>query len=203
MRSLPRSFYTRCDAVEIARELLGKKIVTRMNGVLTSGIICETEAYAGVTDRASHAFGGRRTDRTETMYAPGGTAYVYLCYGVHSLFNVVTGAKDVPHAVLIRGIIPQEGIEIMKMRAAAGKLNGKSGIGPGKASRLLGIHYRHSGYDLVEGNRADGTVFMDIEDAGIMIPAQSIITGPRVGVDYAGEDALLPYRFRFAADVAG
>src|SRR4051812_13883405 len=99
---LPESFYTRKDVVKIARELLGKVLVTKFNGILTAGLIVETEAYAGVADKASHAYGGRRTNRTEVMYAAGGVSYVYLCYGIHHLFNIVTNIADVPHAILIR-----------------------------------------------------------------------------------------------------
>src|SRR5689334_6239605 len=108
---LPGSFYTRTDVVKIARELLGKVLVTNFDGVHTAGVIVETEAYAGETDKASHAYGGRRTQRTEIMYMHGGAAYVYLCYGIHHLFNVVTNARDTPHAILIRAIEPIEGID--------------------------------------------------------------------------------------------
>jgi len=192
MPLLPLSFFLRNDVVQIARELLGKKIVTRFEGVTTSGIICETEAYAGVTDRASHAYGGRRTARTEVMYAVGGTAYVYLCYGIHSLFNIVTSDAEIPHAVLIRGIIPSDGTEIMLQRTGKTKFTRNPGIGPGKVSKLLGIHYSHSGLKLNQtyppGNHA-----INIEDTGT--DQGSMKACPRVGVDYAGADALLPYRF--------
>ncbi|MEI7501591.1 MAG: DNA-3-methyladenine glycosylase [Bacteroidota bacterium] len=194
---LPRSFYLRPDVVQIARDLLGKHLVTRMSGVTTSGIICETEAYAGVTDRASHAFGGRRTQRTEIMYCPGGTAYIYLCYGVHSLFNVVTNEQDIPHAVLIRGIIPDKGKETMLERTGKVKITKDFGIGPGKVSKLLGIHYSNSGLDLTNVNEnAQAAIW--VEDRSININPADIIAGPRIGVGYAGEDALLPYRFRIS-----
>ena len=103
---LKREFYLREDVVQIAKELLGKVLFTNIGGKITAGIITETEAYAGITDRASHAYNNRRTARTEVMYAVGGTSYVYLCYGIHHLFNVVTNKKDIPHAVLIRAIKP-------------------------------------------------------------------------------------------------
>ena len=119
---LTESFYAREDVVKIARELLGKVLVTNFNGILTSGMIVETEAYAGTTDKASHAYGGRRSARTEIMYMPGGTAYVYLCYGIHHLFNVVTNAINIPHAILIRGIEPIDGIETMLARRGKDKL---------------------------------------------------------------------------------
>ena len=121
---LPYSFYSREDVVLIARELIGKVLVSRINGITTSGIIYETEAYNGIIDSASHAFGGRRTARTEIMYHDGGTAYVYLCYGVHSLFNVVTNRKDIPHAVLIRAINPLDNADIMLKRAGGRALRG-------------------------------------------------------------------------------
>src|SRR5262245_1386965 len=116
MPKLQRSFYLRENVLKIAEELLGKFLVTKFNGVITSGMITEAEAYAGVIDSASHAFKGRRTERTEIMYALGGTAYIYLCYGIHHLFNVVTNEEDVPHAVLIRALEPAEGINLMLKR---------------------------------------------------------------------------------------
>ncbi len=192
---LTRDFFLQSNVTTIARDLLGKHLVTRMDGELTSGIICETEAYAGVTDRASHAFGGRRTARTEVMYATGGIAYVYLCYGVHSLFNVVTNADGIPHAVLIHGIIPLEGKEIMLRRAGKEKLTKEFATGPGEVSKLLGIHYSHSGLILADhpGKRKNPAIW--IEDHGRVIKPDTILQGPRIGVDYAGDDALLPYRF--------
>ena len=185
---LQRSFYTRQDVVQIARDLIGKVLVTNFNGEVTSGIIIETEAYEGVTDRASHAYGGRRTARTEVMYSSGGTAYVYLCYGVHSLFNIVTNKKDIPHAVLIRGIYPSVGIRndedyaLKNLTWSTG-----SGTGPGKVSKLLGIHYSHTGIDLL-GDK------IWLEDRGFEFNDE-ILTGTRIGVQYSGQDALLPYRF--------
>lgn len=185
---LTGDFYTRKDVVQIAKDLLGKVLVTRFEGKLTSGIIVETEAYAGVFDKASHAFGGRRTNRTETMYAKGGTAYVYLCYGIHHLFNVVTNDSDIPHAVLVRGIEPLEGISTMLERRNKEKLTPTLTAGPGALSMALGIHIRHSGLSLF-GNE------MYIEDRDIKLQSNDIIAGSRVGVAYAGEDAYLPYRF--------
>lgn len=193
---LERSFYLRDDVLTIAQELLGKVIVTKNNGHHTAGIITETEAYAGVADRASHAFGGRRTLRNEQMYAIGGTAYVYLCYGIHNLFNIVTNLKDVPHAVLIRAVHPLEGERIMRERRGivgvpyrAGQLAG----GPGTLTTALAIGMEHNGVDLVTGNIA-------IEDRGFHVPTASVRIGPRVGIEGSKEAALLPYRFRVAKD---
>ena len=116
MSKLSADFYQRDDVLLISHELLGKVLCTNFHGKLTSGIIVETEAYAGITDKASHAYGGRRTKRTKTMYASGGTAYVYLCYGIHHLFNIVTNKENIPHAVLIRAIQPRVGIDIILQR---------------------------------------------------------------------------------------
>ena len=184
MKPLPRSFYLREDVVLIARDLLGKVIVSTIGGKTTSGIITETEAYNGTIDRASHAFGGRRTARNAQMYARGGTAYVYLCYGIHHLFNVVTHQVDIPHAVLVRAILPLYGVDVMHDR--------RGGIlrttGPGMVSQALGILTQHNGMDLLSGD-------VRIEDHGIAVHEDRVTCGPRIGVDYAGPDAALPYRF--------
>lgn len=186
---LDLDFYRRTDVVMIARELLGKVLVTRFHQKRCMGIITETEAYAGETDRASHAYGGRRTERTEIMYAGGGVAYVYLIYGIHSLFNVVTNETGVPHAVLIRAIRPIDGIKFMETRRNKPISTKGFCSGPGTLSQAMGIHYSHSGISL-SGDK----IF--IEDNGIIVKDQQIITGPRIGVDYAGADAHRPYRFR-------
>lgn len=187
-KRLPLSFYTRDDVTTIARELLGKRLFSYSAGRLTSGLITETEAYAGETDRASHAFGGRHTKRTDTMYQRGGIAYIYFCYGIHSLLNVVTNERGTPHAVLIRGILPDAGTEIMSERIGR-KVSFKEGIGPGRVTKLLGITFADDREDLITGEK------IGIEETGIKIPDNKIIITPRIGVDYAGEDALLPYRF--------
>ena len=187
---LSQTFYLQKDVVKIARELLGKFIFSSIDGVITGGIITETEAYNGEVDRASHAYGGRRTARTEIMYEEGGTAYVYLCYGIHSLFNIVTNKENIPHAVLIMAIYPVKNIKAMQDRRNKKKNSNENlCIGPGTVSQALGIHYSHSGKSLLGRE-------IWIEDKGIKIPPGKIIIGPRIGVGYAGEDALLPYRFR-------
>jgi DNA-3-methyladenine glycosylase len=185
---LPLSFYKRTDVVKIARELLGKVLVTRFDGIYTSGMIVETEAYAGVTDKASHAYGGRRTARTEVMYMQGGAGYVYLCYGIHHLFNVVTNLKDVPHAVLIRAVEPLDGIPAMLQRRGKEKLTPVITAGPGALSQALGIATRHTGISL-------GGDELYIEDRGIKVKPAVIAAATRVGVAYALDDALRPYRF--------
>jgi DNA-3-methyladenine glycosylase len=184
---LTRDFYQREDVVAIARELLGKVIFTNING-FTAGLITETEAYAGAIDKASHAWASRRTSRTETMFMRGGTAYVYLCYGVHHLFNFVTNLEGIPHAVLLRGILPLEGIKLMEERTGKRFKQKNFTDGPGKLTRALAIQTIHDGTDLL-GNK------IWVEDAGVVVPTDAVLIGPRIGVDYAGEDALLPYRF--------
>lgn len=188
---LPPSFYLNEDVVQVAKDLLGKVIVTKIDGITTSGIITETEAYAGVTDKASHAYGGRRTNRTEIMYARGGVAYVYLCYGIHHLFNVVTNVQDIPHAVLVRAIEPVKGIDTMLQRRKKTKLQPQLTSGPSAMSMALGIHTSHTGLSLAKG-------IITIHDEGINV--EDIIATTRIGVDYAKEDALLPYRFYIAGN---
>lgn len=185
---LPESFYTRKNVVQIAKELLGKVLVTTTDGQYTAGMITETEAYEGVNDKASHAYGGRRTSRTEIMYAQGGTAYVYLCYGIHHLFNVVTNAADIPHAVLIRAVEPLDGVSIMLERRKKEQLTPALTAGPGAMSVAMGIHTTDTGRSLLESG-------FHIEDRGFRIKASDTIAGTRVGVAYAAEDAFRPYRF--------
>jgi len=192
VHELDEAFYSRGDVAQIAKELLGKHLISKANGIVTGGIIRETEAYAGETDRASHAFGGKRTNRTEIMYGRPGVAYVYLCYGIHHLFNVVTNALNTPHAVLIRAIQPDMGIETMLKRRRMSEEHAKPlAGGPGTLSKALGITTADTGVNL-RGNR------IWIEDRGMVVKEASIISGPRIGVDYAGKDAKLPYRFRIS-----
>lgn len=170
----------------LARQLIGKLLITNRDGGRCSGRIIETEAYPGPTDKASHAYGGRRTARTEIMYAKGGVAYVYLCYGIHHLFNVVTSVEDVPHAILIRAIEPVDGKDIIMQRLGINQWNPYVGAGPGKVTKALGISVRDSGISLLSDQ-------LYIADDGFV--PEEIIATPRIGIDYAGEDALLPFRF--------
>jgi len=185
---LQHSFYDRSNVTVIARELLGKILITSFDNEITAGRIVETEAYNGAVDRASHAYGNRRTNRTEVMFGKPGTAYVYLCYGIHHLFNVVTNKKEIPHAILIRAVEPTEGISIMQDRTRKKVLDNTLTRGPGNVSKALGIFTYHSGLDLV---RSD----IRIVDDGFQYKKKEIAVTTRIGVDYAGPDALLPYRF--------
>lgn len=194
-KEIPLSFYKQTDVVHIARSLLGKSLFTESKGVVTGGIITETEAYAGITDKASHAFGGRLTERTQIMYREGGCAYVYLCYGIHSLFNIVTNVEGIPHAILIRGIFPTVGLDLMLERRQMKRAGADFCKGPGKVSKALGIHYSHTG-QLLSSSVVNNEEFkIWIEDNDRSLKDDEIISSPRIGVDYAEEDALLPYRF--------
>jgi DNA-3-methyladenine glycosylase len=188
IKKLGYSFYKRSDVAKIAHELLGKILITNFNNQLTSGRIVETEAYAGVVDKASHAYNNRRTNRTEIMYKDAGNAYVYLCYGIHHLFNVITNVEDIPHAILIRALEPLGGIDIMLKRTGKIKLDYTLTKGPGNVSKALGLFTHHTGTNL-SGNE----IF--IGDDGFKVSAKNILITKRIGVDYAAEDAELPYRF--------
>jgi DNA-3-methyladenine glycosylase len=186
---LPVDFYRHEDVLSISKQLLGKFLFTCIGDQLTGGMIIETEAYRAPEDRASHAYGLRRTKRNEAMYQAGGISYVYLCYGIHSLFNIVTNQAGIPHAILIRAIEPVDGIAIMLKRRRKAQWDKTLAGGPGALSQALGIALHHNGEPLT------GSLIW-VEDRGMMINDDDILASPRVGIDYAGEDALLPWRFR-------
>ena len=187
MNKLPREFYTRPDVLEVARDLLGKKLVVpNRHGARVAGIIVETEAYRGPEDRASHAYNGRRTNRTETMYGIGGTAYVYFVYGMYYQFNVVTNIPEIPHAVLIRALEPVEGIDLMRRRRHLQPDHNLTN-GPGKLCIALRIDRGLDRADLL-GDR----VWLE---GGEKISPRSIASGPRIGIDYAEQWVSKPWRF--------
>ncbi len=185
---LPQSFYTRHDVIQVSKELLGKYLITNIDGERTVGKIVETEAYRGPDDQACHARNNHRTERTLPFFKEGGMAYVYICYGIHHLFNVITGAEEMPHAVLIRAIEPIEGIETMLKRRNLDQLSPRLTAGPGSAGKSLGIHKTHNETDLQ-------SELIWIEDRGEVIAEKDIVAGKRVGVESAGESGLLPWRF--------
>lgn len=184
---LPESFYERTNVVKIARELLGKSLFTRVSGVLTGGLIVETEAYSW-KERGCHAYGGKLTPRNKIMFQRGGYAYVYLCYGMHNLFNVVTNNEGKADAVLIRALEPTEGV--MEMQRRRGTLQNPFHLtsGPGKLTKAMGIDRTFNGKFLLNRD-------VWIEDVGEVVKSTSIEVSRRIGIDYAGEDALLPWRF--------
>jgi len=188
---LAPSFYLRSDVLQVARDLLGKVLVTEFDGRRTAGIITETEAYRAPDDRACHAYNNRRTARTEVMFAAGGRAYIYLCYGIHHLFNVVTATEDTAHAVLIRAIEPLEGVDwMLERRAIKHTTSPALTTGPGALSQALGLTTRWTGQSLYA---PDTPVW--IEDRNIPVSTLEIAAGKRIGVDYAGACAEWPWRF--------
>jgi len=185
---LEREFYLRDDVTTIAKDLLGKNLMVRSGGNVSGGVIVESEAYSGAIDKASHAFRNKRTERTKVMFQTGGRAYVYLCYGIHHLFNVVTNVKGYADAVLIRALQPLNGIDSALQKGKTSKDSITLTNGPGKLSSTLGINLRHNGMDLL-GDK------IWIEDGGHQVASNQIVVTKRVGVDYAEEDADLPWRF--------
>ncbi|UII26297.1 DNA-3-methyladenine glycosylase [Fulvivirga maritima] len=183
---LKKSFFTNDEVTEVAKSLIGKKLCTRIDDKYSAGIIVETEAYSEV-EKACHAFNKRKTARTETLFMEGGTSYVYLCYGIHKLFNVVTNHSGVAEAVLVRAIEPVEGIDTMMLRRGLSSNNEKLTSGPGKLTQALGIGLEHNQHDLTED-----TVWLE---KGIVVSDKLIERSARIGVRYAKEDALLPWRF--------
>lgn len=187
---LDAAFYQREDVVQIAKDLLGKKLITAFGGEITSGIIVETEAYRAPDDKACHAYQNKRTARTETMFAIGGTVYVYICYGIHHLFNVVTGPEDMAHAVLIRAVEPIDGIENMMARRKMDKPKVTMMNGPGKFTVAMGINKIHNNNSLLDPNNP-----IQITN-GVEVSPNQIIDGPRVGMTTCEECAHWPWRFR-------
>ena len=189
-QKLPADYYSTEDVNFIAKDLLGKFLVTKIDGDLTSGMIVETEAYRGPDDRACHAYNNRRTPRTEVMYKAGGVAYIYICYGMHHLMNIVTGPEEHAHAVLIRALQPVDGIEIMALRRNMKVDDVRLTKGPGALSVALGLTSQLSGTSL----HARSTPLW-IEDRGIKFSPQQICFGKRIGVEGAGEAARWPWRY--------
>ncbi len=199
MQKLRDEFYNRADVVQVAQELLGKILVSCADGIMTSGRIVETEAYKGFTDGASHAYEGRRTARNEAMYAKAGTLYVYICYGMHQMVNVVTNGLNQPDAVLIRAVEPLNGMAFMQERT--GKTSGNTTItrGPGNVAKALGINKSHGGLPL-----SGSTIYL--ADDGFVLSENQLAVSRRIGIDGAGAEAIaLPWRFyvRGNANVSG
>ncbi len=184
---LADSFYQRNNVVRIARDLLGKTLFTNIAGAVTGGIIVETEAYSWI-ERGCHAYGKKKTQRNAVMFEGGGLSYVYLCYGMHHLFNVVTNVPGIPEAVLIRALQPSHGIADMEVRRNGIRVPIQLTSGPGKLTKALGIDRKMNGKCL------DGDDIW-IEESDFSVGPRSIGISPRIGIDYAGKDALLPWRF--------
>lgn len=187
-KKLALEFYMQPNVCTVAKKLLGKVLCTNINGSVTKARIVETEAYDGIHDRASHAWNNRRTNRTSVLYETGGISYVYFCYGLHHLFNVVINKKEIPQAVLIRAAEPIAGIETMLKRRNMKILHERITKGPACVCEAMCINLKLNGKSLVGKN-------LWLEDDGFKLTASEIVTTTRIGVDYAGKDALLPYRF--------
>lgn len=170
------------NVVKLSQKLLGYKLCSIVGGEFTSGIIVETEAYRAPEDKASHAYNGRRTNRTETLFRDGGISYVYLCYGIHQMFNVVTGPSETAHAILVRALQPEMGIETMKSRRGVSVPKAQLTNGPGKLCQALGITRAQDGISL---NKSSGnTVWLE---PGIVVDSADIVASKRIGIDYAKE----------------
>lgn len=189
MAKLNKEFYTRTDTVQVARDLLGKFLCVQRGAVRVAGKICETEAYCGIDDRGSHAYKGRYTERTRVMYEEGGVSYIYICYGIHFLYNVVTHQRDVPHAILIRAIEPAEGIHYMLRNSGLISATPAMGAGPGLVARCLGLTTKQNGLSLL-GNS------LWIEDRGQIVAPDAIVESARVGMHFEGYYKTVPWRFR-------
>jgi len=187
-RILTRNDYVDRRSPHGARFFLGKYLCVQAHDGYAEGIITETEAYGGAKDKASHAFGNKRTPRTEIIYSLGGAAYVYLCYGVHHLFNIVTGPLDSPEAVLVRTVRITDGHELVRQRRYGVRERDWCN-GPGRVCAALGIGLDHNCHDLLLGEK------IWIEDRGLQVPPRQVERAPRIGVDYAGTWALKPWRF--------
>jgi DNA-3-methyladenine glycosylase len=194
-RKLVRADYADPRPIRAARFFLGKFLCVQAADGYAEGVITETEAYDGPRDAASHAFGNRRTARTEIMFASGGVSYVYLCYGLHHMFNIITGPPDSPQAVLIRAVRITGGEAVVRRRRK-GVTEKDWASGPGRVCAALGIGMHHYGLDL-----GGGTIW--IEDRGVKIPPREIRKTPRIGVDYAGPWALKPWRFVWEGKLLG
>lgn len=189
-RKIKPDFYQNTDTVQIAKKLLGKYLFTCLDGHLTGGRIVETEAYLGIQDKASHSYGGKKTPRNSAMFAAGGIAYIYFCYGMHYLFNAVTCLENDPQAVLVRAIEPLEGLKTMLKRRKLLTVSYRLTSGPGALAQALGLSLKQNGCSL-----QSDSIWLE-EPVENNVNAQDIICSPRVGVAYAGQDAFLPWRFR-------
>lgn len=185
---LPLTFYQQEDVVSVASQLLGKYVYSQIDGKITGGIIVETEAYRGPDDRGSHAYDDKKTARNQMMYQAGGLAYMYICYGIHDMLNIVTGAEGMSHAVLIRALQPQTGLGEMRIRRNIFDEDKRLCQGPGALTKALGLIKLHNGYDL------QGDVIW-LEDKGLTYNENDIIASPRVGMNFDGPYKTIPWRF--------
>ena len=185
---LTTDFYQREDTLQIARDLLGKSVFSSIDGELCGGIIIETEAYMGPDDRGSHTFNNLRTPRNEMMFSAGGVVYMYICYGIHNMLNIVTGSSNTPHAILIRAIEPNLNLEVMRDRRNISNDDIRLCKGPGALCKALGLNKTHNGTDL----QSD---IIWVEDKNFRYSDSQIKATPRVGMNFEGEYKSIPWRF--------
>lgn len=189
-RVLTEDDYRSSDVNALARSFIGKFLCTKIDGHVTTGMIVETEAYRGADDKASHAYNGKRTKRTSVMYESAGTAYIYLCYGLHHMMNVVTGPCGIANAVLIRSLEPISGLEIMAERRNMASDDNRLTKGPGSVGQAMGIHAGMTGISMTIPEPV-----IWLEDRGVIIPPSEIGQSERIGVSYAAECAHWPWRY--------
>ena len=194
MAVLPQTYYLDEDVVALARDLIGKHLYVRTEGVLTGGIIVETEAYRGPEDTGAHSFNHRRTARNEIMYSPGGVVYMYICYGIHDMLNIVTGPAHCAHAVLIRALQPTVGLETMRERRTVRHEDPRLCRGPGALAKALALKKVHNGSSL-QGPE------IWIEDQGLSYPDTEVVAGPRIGLNIAEPYKSIPWRFYVRGNV--
>jgi len=187
-KKLSIDFYQRDEVITIATELLGKDLYSMIDGQLSGGTIIETEAYCGPADRGSHAYNDRKTPRNEMMYRSGGLVYMYICYGIHDMLNIVTGDEGSSHAILIRAIEPHTGIDIMRVRRNIFNKDQRLCQGPGALTKALGLNKTHNGFDL----QGDIIWISDCENSFLN---DQIIASARIGMNFEGPYKLMPWRF--------
>lgn len=188
MAKLTNAFYQGDDVVTISRELLGKSLFVNTEDQITGGIIVETEAYRGPEDLGSHAYNNRRTPRNEIMYSAGGVVYMYICYGIHDMLNIVTGKQNTAHAVLIRALKPTIGLDIMRERRKVHNDDNRLCRGPGALAKALALRKVHNGISLQQDE-------IWIEDHGLIIPDNEIVAGPRIGLNIEEPYKSIAWRF--------
>lgn len=192
-KKLPLSFYQREDVIQIARDLVGKELFTNVDGIICGGTIVETEAYRGPDDRGSHAYMNRMTPRNKMMYESGGKVYMYICYGIHDMLNIVTGSEGMSHAILIRAIEPHTGIETMRERRNLFGHDKRLCQGPGALAKALGLKKHFNGTDILGDE-------IWIEDSSKVYRDKEIVAAPRVGMNFEGPYKTIPWRFYVKAN---
>lgn len=193
MSRLPQSYFLNEDVVFLARDLVGKYLFVNTEETLTGGIIVETEAYRGPDDVGAHAYNHRRTSRNDIMYSDGGVVYMYICYGIHDMLNIVTAPENIPHAILIRAIQPTEGLAIMRERRKVRNEDTRLCRGPGALAKALALKKIHNGISLQENE-------IWIEDRGLKYADEDVVAGPRIGLNISEPYKSIPWRFYVKGD---